>query len=402
MYDVVIVGAGASGLMLANILKKENKNISVLLLEKNDKVGKKLSITGNGKCNLGNSFISEDKYNMNKYYKGMIKYEKDYLNYLKSFGILLKEDKEGRIYPYNEQAISVCKMFEKNLKILNIEVKYNYNVNKIIKEESIFIINDDIKAKKVVIATGGMSYPKTGSTGDGYGILSSFGHNITKLYPSLVRLKTNYNNIKNINGVRANCNISLLIDSKKIKSEKGQVQFSGDFVSGICVFNLSRNVKKYLEENKKVELLIDFIPDFSNDYLKNYLYNFKYFKVNDILYGIINNKIADTILIDLKLNNMLIKDIKESRIIELINYVKNMKFNIVDTGDFNDAQVTNGGACLSEFDNDLKSTYKDDLYAIGEVLDVDGACGGYNLAWAFISSLIVANKILDKKNNERN
>ena len=116
MYDVVIVGAGASGLMLANILKKENKNISVLLLEKNDKVGKKLSITGNGKCNLGNSFISEDKYNMNKYYKGMIKYEKDYLNYLKSFGILLKEDKEGRIYPYNEQAISVCKMFEKNLK----------------------------------------------------------------------------------------------------------------------------------------------------------------------------------------------------------------------------------------------------------------------------------------------
>lgn len=395
MYDVIIVGAGASGSLCASILKLNNKNLNVLILEKNDKLGKKLSITGNGRCNLGNLDMDIGNFNTNsditRFEKKLCKKE-NYLDYLKQIGIVVKED-NGRLYPYSNQAISVCKSFERYLEHLNVKIKYNYNVTNVKKENDLFIINDSIKAYNVVIATGGKSYPKTGSTGFGYDVLKGFGHKIEKLYPSLTYLKTDYKYIKDIAGVRFDCLASLSVDGVIEEKEHGQVQFTKDSVSGICIFNLSRNVSKYLDEGKKINVIINLVPEYNDDELKTYINSFNEYKIEDALSGIINNKLASAITKELKLNGKVVRQLTQDQINDVVFKVNNMNLGVICTGSFDASQVTVGGASLDYFTDDLESIKCKGLYAIGEVLDVDGKCGGYNLAWAFTSAIIVADKI---------
>lgn len=410
MYDVTIIGAGASGVMCALALKEKNKNLKVLLLEKNDKLGKKLSITGNGRCNLGNIDTRISNFNSNSDLSSFKKTleiddfdflnvldntddKESYYDYLIRFGVLITKEKEY-LYPYSMQAISVCKSFERYLNYLNVEIKYNYNVLKVLKKGDVFTINDDIKSKIVVIATGGKTYPKTGSTGFGYDVLKSFGHTITDLYPSLTHLKTDYKYIKDLQGVRVNVVASLSVDGWIGKSEYGQVQFTSDALSGICIFNLSRTVKKNLNQNKTVKIIMDLVPDYSNFELQNYITSFSSYRLQDALSCIVNNKLSIAITKELKLANKLVKKLTKNELEGVCFVLKNMYFNIVDTGDFNTSQVTKGGAKLDEFAKGLESTKCKGLYAIGEVLDVDGKCGGYNLSWAFTSALIAANDIL--------
>ena len=397
MYDVIIVGAGASGCFLALTLKYKNPNLKVALIEKNDKLGKKLLITGNGRCNLGNTNIMMDSYNSSSSLNNFISQlkENDYLNYLKNFGILTKkEDTSTRLYPYSNQAITVCKSFERALEKEKVNVIYNYDVKDATYKNDCFVINNNLRGKKVVIATGGKTYPKTGSTGMGYNILKSFGHTITKLYPSLTYLKTDYKYIKDLQGVRADAIAKLNVDDKTILTEKGQIQFTKDSLSGICIFNLSRYVSKYLEKNKKVDVVVDLVPDYDESYINNYLKEFNSYNVSDAISCILNKKVADVITKNLKLSNKTVCDISKTELENISYTLNNMHFNITATGDFETSQVTSGGALLNEFTGNLESKKISGLYASGEVLDVDGICGGYNLSWAFTSALIVAEGIL--------
>ena len=397
MYDVIIVGAGASGCFLALTLKYKNPNLKVALIEKNDKLGKKLLITGNGRCNLGNTNITVDNYNSSSSLNNFISQLKEngYLNYLKKFGILTKkEDTSTRLYPYSNQAITVCKSFERALEKEKVNVIYNYDVKDVTYKNDYFVINNNLRGKKVVIATGGKTYTKTGSTGMGYNILKSFGHTITKLYPSLTYLKTNYKYIKDLQGVRVDAIAKLNVNDKTILTEKGQIQFTKDSLSGICIFNLSRCVSKYLEKDKKVDIVVDLVPDYDELYISNYLKEFDSYNVSDAISCMLNKKIADVIAKNLKLSNKTICDISKAELENISCTLKNTRFNITSTGDFETSQVTSGGALLSEFTNKLESKKISGLYASGEVLDVDGICGGYNLSWAFTSALIVAEGIL--------
>ena len=399
MYDVIIIGAGASGCFLALTLKYKNPNLKVALIEKNDKLGKKLLITGNGRCNLGNTNINIDNYNssssLEKFANSLQKNE--YLNYLKKFGILIKkEDTSTRLYPYSNQAITVCKSFERALENENVKLIYNYDVKKATYENSSFVLNNDLKCKKLVGATGGKTYIKTESKDNGYSILKSFGHTITKLYPALTFLKTDHKYIKDLQGVRANVVVSLSVDGSVLKKEEGQVQFTKDALSGICIFNLSRDVNRYLKDNKKVEIVVDLVPDYNRAYIEYYLKEFSDYNVVDAISCILNKKIAQVVSNKLKLSDKKISGLSNSELENISYALKNMHFNIIETGDFKAAQVTNGGAKLDEFTSGLESLKKPLLYAIGEVLDVDGKCGGYNLSWAFNSALIAAEDILKK------
>ena len=411
MYDVIIAGAGASGTFCALSIKYNNPNLNVLLLEKNNKLGKKLLITGNGRCNLGNTDNNIRNYNssssLDEFKTILENNDYDFLNalfnddnldnyyyYLNKFGILIKkEDTSTRLYPYSNQALTVCKSFERALEKENVKINYNYDVKKIIKNQDIFIINDDLKCKKLIIATGGKTYTKTGSSGAGYEILKSFGHTITHLYPSLTNLKTDYKYINELQGVRADAIVNLSIDDKIIETEEGQVQFTKDALSGICVFNLSRNVGGYLRQKKDVKLIINYIPNYSVEEIKGYLKGFYGYNVETALSCIINNKLANVMTKELHLSNKKIKELTNAELESICFTLKNMNFNITQTGDFDNAQVTSGGALLNEFTSYLESKKCKGLYAIGEVLDVDGKCGGYNLSWAFNSALIVSKNV---------
>ena len=390
MYDVVIIGAGASGVMAACLIKEKNPLYKVLLLEKNDKIGKKILITGNGRCNLGNTNIDVENYNVdiNKFGDLNDLFD-EYLAFLQKIGIVIKED-TGRLYPYNNQAISVCKSFERYLNKLDVEIKYNYNVNEVIKYDDKYIINNEIKAHKVVISTGGLSYPKTGSTGMGYEILKQFNHSINSTYPALTYLNTDYKLIKELDGVRFNGIVSLYVNNELVDSEYGQIQFTKNALSGICIFNVSSNVKKYLEEKKEVIISVDLVKEYN---ISEYLYRFMDYKLEEALSGILNNKLAYVISKELKLHGYIIKELNHKQIKSVDNLVHHFNFNIVDVGDYNVSQVTKGGAKLEEFTNNLESIHSKGLYASGEVLDVDGKCGGYNLAWAFISAILISKEI---------
>lgn len=399
MYDVIIIGAGAAGCFLALTLKYKNSNLKVALVEKNDKLGKKLLLTGNGRCNLGNLDTDINNYNSSSslnIFAQTLK-ENNYLNYLKEFGILIKkENTSTRLYPYSNQAITVCKSFQRALKEENINVIYNYEVKNVIYKDSFFIVNNDLKGKKLVVATGGKTYTKTGSTGDGYNILKSFGHTITKLYPALTYLKTNHKRIKELQGVRADGIVTLSVDGKIIEKEEGQIQFTKDSLSGICIFNLSRNICKYLENKNKVEIILDLIPNYDSSYIEDYLKKFDNYYVTDAISCILNNKISQEVTNILKLADKKISDLNKCELKNISNTLKNMHFNIIGTGDFEASQITSGGVLIDEFNDNLESLKKPGLYAIGEILDVDCKCGGYNLSWAFNSALIVSKSILKK------
>ena len=392
MFDVVIIGAGASGLMCACTLKRIDKNINILLLEKNDKVGKKLALTGNGRCNLGNKNKDISNYNSSSNlddFKELL--EKGiYLDYLKEFGIYIKEENDF-LYPNSNQALGVVKAFERYFINNSGNIKYNYEVNEIDKEDY-YIINNDIKCKYIVVATGGMSYPKTGSNGSGYKILKNY-HSTTKLFPSLVPLESDYKYLKDIKGVRFDSKVSLYMDNTFIKSEFGQVQFTDYGLSGICVFNISRDVKEYLDCGKKVNVRIDLIEDIEDIY--SYINKFDNYNIEDALSNIINNKLANVICKELCI---LGKKVKDVNINEVIYKLHNLNFNITGVKGYENAQVTKGGIVLNEFNNNLESKKCKGLYVIGEVLDVDSKCGGYNLTWAFTSAILSANSISEKLN----
>ena len=390
MYDVVIIGAGASGIMSACLIKEKNPSYKVLLVEKNDKIGKKLLITGNGRCNLGNLNLNIKDYNIDlSSYFDIKSLFKEYINYLEKIGIITREE-EGRLYPYTNQSLSVCKSFERYMLKLGVEIQYNYDVNTVRKNGNEYIINDEIIADKVIVSTGGLSYPKTGSTGKGYKILESFGHKITQRYPALTFLKTDYKYMKELKGVRFNGEVFLYVNNNLEDSEYGQIQFTESALSGICVFNLSSNVKKYLEDKKSICITIDLAKEHD---ICEYLYRFNNYKIEDALSGILNNKLAYVITKELKVHGYLIKELNHKQIKNIDDLIHNFRFDIIGVGDFDTAQVTKGGASLNEFNEHLESTYSKGLYATGEVLDVNGKCGGYNLAWAFISAILVSDSI---------
>ena len=399
MSKIVIIGGGASGLV-AGIKASENNEVTII--EKNNICGKKILATGNGRCNYFNEDFTLSHYNsdniellniINKENKEKI------LNFFDEIGIIPKI-KEGYYYPYSNQAVSVRDALLETANKKNVNIIYNSSVEHIEYIDNQFKIktnNKYIYADKVVLATGSCAAPKTGSDGSGYLLASSFNHKIIKPLPSLVQLIGKDTYFKQWNGIRSEVNVSLYENDLLIKKEQGEIMLTDYGISGICVFQLSSLASRLLDKQKKVFVKIDFVP-YETDVL-NLLNNrnnkLKNRNIKELLIGMLNDKLISVILDKSNiLESSYLNELNDLQINNLINNLKTFTLEIIGTKSFDNAQVCSGGVPLSEINlNTMESLKQKDLYLIGEVLDVDGDCGGYNLAFAWLTGIICGENI---------
>lgn len=393
MKHIVIIGGGASGLIAAHFSKSNNNKVTIL--ERNTTCGKKILATGNGKCNYWNQYQELSHYNSkNKELISEIITEKnksDALNYFYSLGIYPKI-KNGYYYPFSNQATTIKNALINNLK--DIEIRNDFLVTDIVKKENYFEIhsqNEIVKADKVIIATGSKASPKTGSDGMGYKFLRRFGHSIIEPLPALVQLHTTSKSLKEWSGIRTDVKVSLYENGSLIKEQSGEIQLTDYGISGICVFNLTHQISRGLYNNKKEIVKIDFLPFLEENKKENLEKIFNANKtIKEQLNGILNDKLVNIILNEIKINggisfNKLSNEEQERLIKKLTEY----EVEVIKTNSFDQAQVCTGGIPLTEINPaTMESKLEKDLYIVGELLDVDGECGGYNLTFAWITGML--------------
>ena len=381
---IIIIGSGASGLAAGISLLRCGYDVTIL--ERNNISGKKLLLTGAGRCNFFNSDQNIVHYHSN---------DKDILakiitsnnihlveDFITSLGIIPKV-KDGYYYPFANQAYNMKELLERTYLDLGGKIKYNYLVEKIEKKNSLFLVNDNISCDKLILATGSKAYKMTGSDGIGYQLAKKFNHHIVKVLPSLTSLITREK--INLKGVRVDAKVTLYEDGVKVREELGQVQFTDYGLSGICIFNLSYYAVKGLNKNKKEVITIDLMPFMDKVSFKNK-------KVYDLLLGFLPNKMIDYILKTLDISkDVYYEDLSNDRKQELTKTLKEMKFNITSYKEFDFSQVCSGGVSLREINPlTMESIFVKNLYIIGELLDVNGDCGGYNLTFAFLSGILTS------------
>lgn len=413
VYDVIIVGAGPAGMTTA--LYCAGKNMHVLVIEKNDLVGRKILSTGNGKCNLTNLSQKPEYYRSNlpkKAWQIIQNYdEHDTIDFLKRIGIYTRQ-KQGYIYPYNEQAATVREAFEAALvRHPGIELclgKKVLDINRMSKENhtkqrfKVTTASECYFSRYLVISTGGLAAPKLGSEGDGFIFAKHTGHKTVLPLPALTPLKSGAPFLKKLSGVRNQAVITLVINGEEKASEKGELQWTDYGISGVAVFQLSRYAITALEDRKKVQLKMDFVPDFSDkeffDILIEEQKNCPYLSARLALQGFLPGKLTPVVLREAKINGEdQLSFFNGTNIRDLVKSTKGFILNIQGYVGYEKAQVTRGGVSLAELSSSLESLICPGLYFAGEVADVDGACGGYNLQWAFSSGMAVGNDLCLKR-----
>ena len=362
----IIIGAGASGLACAIRLKQNNPCDRVVILERLERVGKKILATGNGRCNLSN---------LNAENSGEV------IDFFSSLGLVTRADDEGRIYPYSNQAATVVDILSDKCSELGIEIITRCSVERIEKNLSVVTDSGSFEADNIVIAAGGKAQKNLGSDGSGFVLLKSLGHRITPLCPALVQLISSSKYPRSLKGSRVKCNMSILLDGEKIKSEYGEVLFADYGLSGIVTMNLSEIVSRNFEKKNplKCHAVLDLIPDMSVEEIIDYLKKFRNLK------GILGEKLSNIIC------QQADGDIRKTA-----EFSKNWKLIITGTKGFDFAQITAGGASADEFEN-FESKIVKGIYACGEVLDVQFPCGGYNLNFAWYSGIKTADEITKQK-----
>ncbi len=390
---VVIIGGGASGITSA--ITARRKGYDVVVLEKNSSLLKKLKITGNGHCNYYNE--DQDLCHYHSDNSELISMMINSVNlenvslFFDSIGIIPRI-KNGYYYPFSNQAISVCSSLILEAQKLGVVLDTDVEVQEVKKSNRFQIIttNGVYEADKVIVSTGGMSYQKTGSDGFGYRELKRLGHNINLLLPGLTPLII-ANPKKEWKGIRTDVSISLLENNKLVRKESGEIQLTEDGISGICTMQLSSYISKGLYLGKDERIKINFLPFIDEDkffvFMDNRSKKMKNRTIMELLEGVLNYKLISVIL---KKEQNLIWDEcnnKEREFIKknLLSYM----VEVVDTKSFNYSQVTLGGVSLLEVNLETMESKKvKDLYITGELLDITGDCGGYNLTIAWITGLI--------------
>ena len=395
--EIAVIGGGASGLMAAITAKKSGKE--VVILERKDRILKKVLITGNGRCNITN--VNAD---ISNYFGGNIFSVENILNkftpqdtmdFFNGLGIVCNEENRGKVYPLSGQASSVVDALRFEAEKLGIKIETEFYVRKIEKDGFKFkIYSEDkkkIEAGRVILAAGGQSYPELGSNGSGFELAKELGHSVTKLSPSIVQLKTEKNQVKGLQGIKTDVAVTAYGDNKKICTYDGELLFTDYGISGNVVFNISFVMPLY----KNVEFEIDFMEKFDYNELYEMLKERKrilsHLTMENYFNGMINKKLGQFLskVSGIEKLSKPVKDLNDSDIRKLCTVLKKYRVKILETTGFKNAQVTAGGVSLYEVNTEtLESKIVKGLYFSGEVLDVYGECGGFNLQWAWASGYI--------------
>lgn len=348
---------------------------TVRLIEKNNILGRKLLATGNGRCNLTNRNCRDAE---------------ETLRFFAELGLLTRSEEEGRVYPYSEQAAAVQEALLSELLELGVEILYDREVKNLERHQNGFQIMTDkeqLFSEAVILATGGKAGPQYGSTGDGYRFAKAFGHQAIRLMPSLVQLVSDQPFFKELKGARAKGQAELLRGDEIVDRETGEIQFTEDGLSGICIFNLS---KEYVRGDI---IRIDLFPDYSNVALEELLSGRRKTllgrDVSGFFSGILHKKLIPVVINELSLDGKrTAADLTPWEITGIAELLKGWNISITGTKGWKEAQVTAGGIDLAEIDlNTMESRLVPNLYFAGELLNVDEKCGGYNLQWAWSSGL---------------
>ena len=394
---LIIIGGGSAGCFAA-VTAAEN-GADVTLIEKNPSVGKKILATGNGRCNYchdkvtyADLFRPEGDEFLSKVMKSFS--PEDVLDRFRSLGIT-PVSKDGYIYPYSEQARAVSDVLKRALAKSGVKLYTDTEVTDIVKKENVFNViceGREFEADSVIITTGGKAAPNTGSDGRGLDICRKLGHSVTAPVPALTYLTIDGHPFKKAAGTRLSATVSIEVSGKILSSDTGQIQITKNGISGIPAFNICRFASRGLLNGEQVKLHIRLVPDMDDNALTAEITE----RIcgtgctpYDALIGLFPDTFADSLLKNAGIAPDRIPDNEKKTALKLSEYLRDITLTVDGTGDFTQAQVTSGGVALNEVDPvAMESKIVPGLFLAGEILDIDGKCGGYNLYFAWASGFI--------------
>ena len=404
MRRVAIVGAGASGLVCA--IETARKGLDVTLFEKNTKVGRKILATGNGRCNISNENIT-----LSRYHGESPSFAKEALrrfdtstckNYFRSLGLEMRKGEEGRLYPMSHQASSVVDILLHEARSLGVHFMLESEVTRIETKGvtfGVYVNEQTYTFDACVIATGSVAMPTLGSSSSGYGFAKALGHSVIEAYPSLVQFVSHEAHLKEVSGVKMDAMVELYVANQKRASVQGDLLFTAYGLSGSAILDISRIASKAFVEGETVHVMLDLLPNLTREALNALLQKRLSFSKGKSLglwlEGIIPKKLAQFIIHHTKLEHIQEASALGAKEIKKIVFaLKALRITIEGTKGFESAEVCAGGVDVRELNaKNLMSQKIENLYFCGEVLDIDGDCGGFNLHFAWASGYLVAQSL---------
>ena len=390
-----IIGGGASG-MAAALAAAENRKHRVIIFERQARVGRKLQATGNGRCNLTNLHAGAKSYHGDHpefaaAALGVFPVEKT-LEWFRCLGLYTVAEDSGRVYPYSDQANSVVDVLRFGLQRENIELRTGFEVNRVKRSGDGFLVEsgeERVLCDRLIIASGGLAGTKLGGSMAGYKLLRSLGHRCTRLRPTLVQLKSGWSGCVSLKGVRTNCTVEILRDGKLHATSRGELQFTEYGLSGPVIFEVSRDV---CQRPGEWTARLDFLPEEPVDKLEEELRRRRErdLSAEDQLAGMLHNRLGRVLLQAAGIHGKRKgTELTDGELREVCRLIRGLEVPLTDTMGMDSAQVTAGGVITTDFnEKTMESRLVPGLYACGEVLDIDGDCGGYNLQWAWSSGFL--------------
>lgn len=409
MVDVAIIGGGPSGMVAA--LAATARGVSVCLLEKSARVGRKLLATGNGRCNLSNVDLSFHHYHGSAAETLLPAVFKTYgqeevAAFWENLGIELIPGEEGKLYPRSLQASSVLNALRHRMEEQGVQVRTDAKVTEIRQEkEGGYRLRiqhteggaDSLKAKAIILCTGGKAYPRLGSAGEGYALAKSLGLTVTQLRPALCRLLNDHPRIHELAGIKVEADLQLSRQGKMVAEKAGEVLFTDKGISGPPVLQLSRDAGEGLIRKEQVTVTIDFAPEWQAGalfaHLTERMQRLSSWTAEEALESWLGKRVGAVLLKEIGVSlSAAAGTLNKRQIGDLARMIKGWELTIAQLDGYEEAQVTIGGLAAKEFDENLMCKRYPGLFAAGEVLDLDGDCGGYNLQWATGSGLLCGEK----------